>query len=131
MQIWNLAAVQIWNSAVVQIWDLLRCRRHMQNSRCRQQEPSHGDARPRRGPAAPPCPLHPPRVPQALMKVLSIRKPLLYSFQTSLPKLPVPPVHATITRVRAGRGQGGSPRWDGDGGHSEPLPHSTWSRCGR
>ncbi|XP_065712347.1 carnitine O-palmitoyltransferase 1, muscle isoform [Patagioenas fasciata] len=34
----------------------------------------------------------------ALMKVLSIRKPLLYSFQTSLPKLPVPPVHATITR---------------------------------
>ncbi|XP_009459915.1 PREDICTED: carnitine O-palmitoyltransferase 1, muscle isoform [Nipponia nippon] len=34
----------------------------------------------------------------ALMKVLSIRKPLLYSFQTSLPKLPVPPVEATITR---------------------------------
>ncbi|XP_068256629.1 carnitine O-palmitoyltransferase 1, muscle isoform isoform X2 [Nyctibius grandis] len=34
----------------------------------------------------------------ALMKVLSVRKPLLYSFQTSLPKLPVPPVEATITR---------------------------------
>ncbi|XP_065485800.1 carnitine O-palmitoyltransferase 1, muscle isoform [Caloenas nicobarica] len=34
----------------------------------------------------------------ALMKVLSIRKPLLYSFQTSLPKLPVPSVQATITR---------------------------------
>ncbi|NWR66983.1 CPT1B palmitoyltransferase, partial [Bucorvus abyssinicus] len=34
----------------------------------------------------------------ALMKVLSIRKPLLYSFQTSLPKLPVPSVEATITR---------------------------------
>ncbi|EOB03864.1 Carnitine O-palmitoyltransferase I, muscle isoform [Anas platyrhynchos] len=34
----------------------------------------------------------------ALMKVLSGRKPLLYSFQTSLPKLPVPPVEATIRR---------------------------------
>ncbi|NXX74956.1 CPT1B palmitoyltransferase, partial [Urocolius indicus] len=34
----------------------------------------------------------------ALMKVLSVRKPLLYSFQTSLPKLPVPPVEATISR---------------------------------
>ncbi|XP_074000301.1 carnitine O-palmitoyltransferase 1, muscle isoform isoform X2 [Numenius arquata] len=34
----------------------------------------------------------------ALMKVLSVRKPLLYSFQTSLPKLPVPSVEATITR---------------------------------
>ncbi|PKU27939.1 carnitine o-palmitoyltransferase muscle isoform [Limosa lapponica baueri] len=32
------------------------------------------------------------------MKVLSVRKPLLYSFQTSLPKLPVPSVEATITR---------------------------------
>ncbi|XP_040452496.1 carnitine O-palmitoyltransferase 1, muscle isoform [Falco naumanni] len=38
------------------------------------------------------------RIWVALMKVLSIRKPLLYSFQTSLPKLPVPPVEATITR---------------------------------
>lgn len=37
------------------------------------------------------------------MKVLSGRKPLLYSFQTSLPKLPVPPVEATIRRVRAER----------------------------
>ncbi|XP_068787226.1 carnitine O-palmitoyltransferase 1, muscle isoform isoform X2 [Struthio camelus] len=34
----------------------------------------------------------------ALVKVLSGRKPLLYSFQTSLPKLPVPPVEATIAR---------------------------------
>uniref|UniRef100_A0A8C3YA01 Carnitine O-palmitoyltransferase 1, muscle isoform n=1 Tax=Catharus ustulatus TaxID=91951 RepID=A0A8C3YA01_CATUS len=34
----------------------------------------------------------------ALMKVMSIRKPLLYSFQSSLPKLPVPPVKATIAR---------------------------------
>uniref|UniRef100_A0A8C3KFP6 Carnitine O-palmitoyltransferase 1, muscle isoform n=1 Tax=Calidris pygmaea TaxID=425635 RepID=A0A8C3KFP6_9CHAR len=34
----------------------------------------------------------------ALMKVLSVRKPLLYSFQTSLPKLPVPSVEATIAR---------------------------------
>ncbi|NWH49127.1 CPT1B palmitoyltransferase, partial [Fregata magnificens] len=38
------------------------------------------------------------RIWVALMKVLSVRKPLLYSFQTSLPKLPVPPVEATITR---------------------------------
>uniref|UniRef100_A0A8C3NDU4 Carnitine O-palmitoyltransferase 1, muscle isoform n=1 Tax=Geospiza parvula TaxID=87175 RepID=A0A8C3NDU4_GEOPR len=30
--------------------------------------------------------------------IMSIRKPLLYSFQSSLPKLPVPPVKATITR---------------------------------
>uniref|UniRef100_A0A8C3VBC9 Carnitine O-palmitoyltransferase 1, muscle isoform n=1 Tax=Catharus ustulatus TaxID=91951 RepID=A0A8C3VBC9_CATUS len=30
--------------------------------------------------------------------VMSIRKPLLYSFQSSLPKLPVPPVKATIAR---------------------------------
>ncbi|NXX39603.1 CPT1B palmitoyltransferase, partial [Tricholaema leucomelas] len=34
----------------------------------------------------------------ALMKLLSVRKPLLYSFQTSLPKLPVPSVQATVTR---------------------------------
>ncbi|NXG69662.1 CPT1B palmitoyltransferase, partial [Baryphthengus martii] len=38
------------------------------------------------------------RIWVALMKVLSIRKPLLYSFQSSLPKLPVPSVEATITR---------------------------------
>ncbi|NXF41686.1 CPT1B palmitoyltransferase, partial [Nyctibius bracteatus] len=58
----------------------------------------------------------------ALMKVLSVRKPLLYSFQTSLPKLPVPPVEATITRVRDGEG-GPSVvgRW---GGHTEPPPVS-------
>lgn len=41
------------------------------------------------------------------MKVLSVRKPLLYSFQASLPKLPVPSVEATITRVRT-VGQGRS-----------------------
>ncbi|NXL40603.1 CPT1B palmitoyltransferase, partial [Glaucidium brasilianum] len=34
----------------------------------------------------------------ALVKVLCGRKPLLYSFQTSLPKLPVPSVEATVTR---------------------------------
>lgn len=44
------------------------------------------------------------------MKVLSGRKPLLYSFQTSLPKLPVPPVEATIRRVRAER-RGGGTAW--------------------
>ncbi|XP_075561613.1 LOW QUALITY PROTEIN: carnitine O-palmitoyltransferase 1, muscle isoform [Pelecanus crispus] len=38
------------------------------------------------------------RIWVALMKVLSVRKPLLYSFQTSLPKLPVPSVEATVTR---------------------------------
>ncbi|NXN99271.1 CPT1B palmitoyltransferase, partial [Rhinopomastus cyanomelas] len=38
------------------------------------------------------------RVWVALMKLLSIRKPLLYSFQTSLPKLPVPSVEATVSR---------------------------------
>ncbi|NXH06997.1 CPT1B palmitoyltransferase, partial [Loxia leucoptera] len=34
----------------------------------------------------------------AVMKIMSIRKPLLYSFQSSLPKLPVPPVKATVAR---------------------------------
>ncbi|KAM6292920.1 LOW QUALITY PROTEIN: carnitine O-palmitoyltransferase 1, muscle isoform [Porphyrio hochstetteri] len=34
----------------------------------------------------------------ALVKLLSVRQPLLYSFQSSLPKLPVPSVEATITR---------------------------------
>ncbi|XP_027564456.1 carnitine O-palmitoyltransferase 1, muscle isoform-like, partial [Neopelma chrysocephalum] len=34
----------------------------------------------------------------AVMKIMSIRKPLLYSFQSSLPKLPVPPVEATVAR---------------------------------
>uniref|UniRef100_A0A672UNF3 Carnitine O-palmitoyltransferase 1, muscle isoform n=1 Tax=Strigops habroptila TaxID=2489341 RepID=A0A672UNF3_STRHB len=38
------------------------------------------------------------RIWMVMMKVMSFRKPLLYSFQTSLPKLPVPPVQATITR---------------------------------
>ncbi|XP_054029865.1 carnitine O-palmitoyltransferase 1, muscle isoform isoform X4 [Dryobates pubescens] len=38
------------------------------------------------------------RIWVALMKLLSVRKPLLYSFQTSLPKLPVPSVQATISR---------------------------------
>ncbi|OWK50807.1 Carnitine O-palmitoyltransferase 1, muscle isoform [Lonchura striata] len=35
---------------------------------------------------------------EALIKIMSIRKPLLYSFQSSLPKLPVPPVKATVAR---------------------------------
>ena len=38
--------------------------------------------------------------PQSLVKMLSGRRPLLYSFQTSLPRLPVPSVDDTITRVR-------------------------------
>ncbi|CAM4489619.1 carnitine O-palmitoyltransferase 1, muscle isoform isoform X1 [Caretta caretta] len=38
------------------------------------------------------------RVWVALVKVMSGRKPMLYSFQTSLPKLPVPSVEATIHR---------------------------------
>ncbi|KAM7178447.1 carnitine O-palmitoyltransferase 1, muscle isoform 1-T9 [Macrochelys suwanniensis] len=38
------------------------------------------------------------RVWLALVKVMSGRKPMLYSFQTSLPKLPVPSVEATIRR---------------------------------
>uniref|UniRef100_A0A674HAM9 Carnitine O-palmitoyltransferase 1, muscle isoform n=1 Tax=Taeniopygia guttata TaxID=59729 RepID=A0A674HAM9_TAEGU len=38
------------------------------------------------------------RLWMALMKLMSIRKPLLYSFQSSLPKLPVPPVKATVAR---------------------------------
>ncbi|CAM5086525.1 unnamed protein product [Eretmochelys imbricata] len=42
------------------------------------------------------------RVWVALVKVMSGRKPMLYSFQTSLPKLPVPSVEATIHRVRGG-----------------------------
>lgn len=37
---------------------------------------------------------------QAMVKVLSGRNPMLYSFQTSLPKLPVPSVQDTIQRVR-------------------------------
>ena len=65
------------------------------------------------------------------MKLLAAREPLLYSFQTALPKLPVPPVEATIARVR-GAAAGGSIRggW-GRRGHPEPPSRSTWSRCAR
>ncbi|XP_067389199.1 carnitine O-palmitoyltransferase 1, muscle isoform isoform X1 [Emydura macquarii macquarii] len=41
---------------------------------------------------------HSTRVWAALVKVMSGRNPMLYSFQTSLPKLPVPSVEATIRR---------------------------------
>lgn len=37
---------------------------------------------------------------QICVRLLSSRRPMLYSFQTSLPKLPVPSVPATIHRVR-------------------------------
>ena len=42
--------------------------------------------------------------PQICVRLLSSRRPMLYSFQTSLPKLPVPSVPATIQRVRPGLG---------------------------
>lgn len=34
-----------------------------------------------------------------MVKVFSGRKPMLYSFQTSLPRLPVPAVKDTVSRV--------------------------------
>lgn len=37
---------------------------------------------------------------QICVRLLSSRRPMLYSFQTSLPKLPVPSVPATVQRVR-------------------------------
>lgn len=36
---------------------------------------------------------------QSLVKMFSGRRPLLYSFQASLPRLPVPSVDDTIQRV--------------------------------
>lgn len=42
--------------------------------------------------------------PQMCVRLLSSGRPMLYSFQTSLPKLPVPSVPATIQRVRPGSG---------------------------
>ena len=39
--------------------------------------------------------------PQVCVRLLSGRQPMLYSFQTSLPKLPVPSVPATVHRMRA------------------------------
>lgn len=44
---------------------------------------------------------HSPLHPQTCVRLLSSGRPMLYSFQTSLPKLPVPSVPATIQRVRA------------------------------
>lgn len=34
-----------------------------------------------------------------MVKIFSGRKPMLYSFQTSLPRLPVPAVKDTVNRV--------------------------------
>lgn len=34
-----------------------------------------------------------------MVKLFSGRKPMLYSFQTSLPRLPVPAVRDTVSRV--------------------------------
>lgn len=34
-----------------------------------------------------------------MVKIFSGRKPMLYSFQTSLPRLPVPAVKDTVSRV--------------------------------
>lgn len=36
---------------------------------------------------------------KGLVKIFSGRKPMLYSFQTSLPRLPVPAVKDTVDRV--------------------------------
>lgn len=36
---------------------------------------------------------------QSLLRLLSSRKPLLYSYQTSLPHLPVPAISDTVSRV--------------------------------
>lgn len=49
---------------------------------------------------APPPPCLTAVPSQALVKVMSGRHPMLYSFQTSLPKLPVPSVEDTVRRVR-------------------------------
>lgn len=37
---------------------------------------------------------------QALVRIFSGRKPLLYSYQGSLPNLPVPTIKDTVKRVR-------------------------------
>uniref|UniRef100_A0A2K6EEB9 Carnitine O-palmitoyltransferase 1, liver isoform n=1 Tax=Propithecus coquereli TaxID=379532 RepID=A0A2K6EEB9_PROCO len=42
---------------------------------------------------------HATRIWMVMVKVLSGRKPMLYSFQTSLPRLPVPAVKDTVSRV--------------------------------
>lgn len=49
-------------------------------------------------------PQHSALYPQMCIRLLSSRHPMLYTFQTSLPKLPVPRVSATIQRVRASLG---------------------------
>lgn len=60
-----------------------------------------------------PSPTHSALHPQACVRLLSSGRPMLYSFQTSLPKLPVPSVQATIQRVRACvRHHGGQGRLD-------------------
>lgn len=40
-----------------------------------------------------------PFVLKGMVRIFSGRKPMLYSFQTSLPRLPVPAVQDTVTRV--------------------------------
>lgn len=55
---------------------------------------------PRAEAPAPPPPRLTAIPSQALVKVMSGRHPMLYSFQTSLPKLPVPSVEDTVRRVR-------------------------------
>lgn len=42
---------------------------------------------------------------QALVRIFSGRKPLLYSYQGSLPNLPVPAIKDTVKRVRPHRKQ--------------------------
>lgn len=39
-----------------------------------------------------------------MVKLFSGRKPMLYSFQTSLPRLPVPAVRDTVSRVGVASG---------------------------
>ena len=53
---------------------------------------------------------------QGMVKIFSGRKPMLYSFQTSLPRLPVPTVKDTVTRV----GVAAYPRWRPLGNASRP-----------
>lgn len=54
---------------------------------------------------------------QSLIKMFSGRRPLLYSFQASLPRLPVPSVDDTIHRVSLGDANPGG----GGGGGGDAL----------
>lgn len=44
-----------------------------------------------------------------MVKIFSGRKPMLYSFQTSLPRLPVPAVQDTVNRVGQLHAPSGTP----------------------